>query len=293
MSRQTRGFITILTGMYAFQDCIHFLAAIRKLYCDPIVVLIDQVPIVFQPLLKAFGKVHLLPAPADPNPVLASRWAKVSLYDLSPFDQTIYLDSDICLLERIDELFDQLDEYDLMMAKDVQSSIAEARNLVRKGYDILPTLQALGFPVDETTVQYNSGVLAFRRNDQVSQFFHDYRQYFEIVVQHPDELKLKDQGAFAAAIATHSPPSTALTPSLKTHILPPTYNFMDKWKRSYGLEDGTPIKVLHATYPYRPQYAKDHTRTVYTRLFDRLARLFIPTQKDNPWRQRKLEQRPS
>lgn len=284
MSKKTRGFITILTGMYSFQDCVHFLAAIRKLYSDPIVVLIDQVPVVFQPLLKAFGNVHLLPAPADSNPVLASRRAKVSLYDLSPFDRTIYLDSDICLLERIDELFEQLDQYDMMMAKDVQSSITQARNLVRNGYDILPTLQSLEFPVDETTVQYNSGVLAFCRNDRVSQFFQSYRQYFDVVVQHPNELKLKDQGAFAAAIAT--------TP-LNTKILPPTYNFMDKWKRSYGLEDGTPIKVLHATYPYRPQYAKNHTRTFYTRIFDRLAHLFIPTQKDNPWRQRKLEQNPS
>lgn len=289
MSKKTRGFITILTGMYSFQDCVHFLAAIRKFYRDPIVVLIDQVPVVFQPLLKAFGNVHLLPAPADSNPVLASRLAKVSLYDLSPFDQTIYLDSDICLLEPIDELFDQLDEYDMMMAKDVQSSIAQARNLVRHGYDILPTLQTLGFPVDETTVQYNSGVLAFRRNDQVRDFFQAYRQYFDVVIKHPDELKLKDQGAFAAAIVT-----STLTPNpLNTQILSPSYNFMDKWKRSYGLEDGTPIKVLHATYPYRPQYAKNQTRTPFTRLFDRFAHLFIPTQKENPWRQRKLEQRPS
>ena len=284
MTQHTRGFITILTGMYSFQDCVHFLASVRKFYTEPIVVLIDQVPVFFHPVLKAFGNVHLLPAPADPNPVLASRRAKVALYDLSPFDRTLYLDSDICLMQRVDELFEQLDEYDIMMAKDVQSSIAKARNLVRNGYDILPTLQTLGFPVDDTTVQYHSGVLAFRRSEKVDHFFESYRRYFDLVIRHPEELKLKDQGAFAAAIATSS---------LRTYTLPPTYNFMDKWKRSYGLEDDATIKILHATYPYRPQYAKDHTRTLYTRIFDRLAHLLIPSQRENPWRQRKLEHRPS
>lgn len=284
MTHYTRGFITILTGLYSFQDCVHCLASIRKFYTDPIVVLIDQVPLFFHPLLKAFGNVHLLPAPADPNPVLASRRAKVSLYELSPFDRTLYLDSDICLMQSVDELFAQLDEYDLMMAKDVQASIAQARNLVRNGYEILPTLQTLGFPVDETTVQYNSGVLAFRRNDHVDQFFKAYRQYFDLVLKHPDELKVKDQGAFAAAIATTTP---------NISILPPTYNFMDKWKRSYGLDNDATIKILHATYPYRPQYAKEHTRTLYTRIFDRFAHLLIPSQRENPWRQRKLAHRPS
>lgn len=45
-----------------------------------------------------------------------------------------------------------------------------------------------------------------------------------------------------------------------------------------------PIKVLHSTYPYRPQYAKDLTRSLYTRIFDRLAKVFLPNQTKNPWR---------
>ena len=280
MTQHTRGFITILTGMYSFQDCVHFLAAIRKLYRDPIVVLIDQVPTILYPVLKAFGNVQLIPAPAHANPVLASRQAKVAMYDLSPFDHTLYLDSDICVLERIDEVFDQLTEFDLLITKDVQPKIANARNLVRNGYDILPTLQKVGFPFDETSVQYNGGFMGFRKSPAVAQFFAAFRQYFELVMQYPDELKLKDQGSLAAAIAT--------TP-LKLEILPPTYNFMDKWKRAYELEDDATIKILHATYPYRPQYAKEHTRTLYTRIFDRLAHLLIPSQRENPWRQRKLE----
>ena len=73
-------------------------------------------------------------------------------------------------------------------------------------------------------------------------------------------LLLKDQGAFAAAMMTAQP-------SVK--VLPPTYNYLSKWKDNYDLDE--PIKVLHCTYPYRPQYAKNITRSWYTRIFDRVV----------------------
>ena len=276
MTQKTRGFVTILTGIYALQDCIHFLASVRNIYADPIVVLLDQVPWIVHPLLRAFGNVQLIPAPSHLNPVLASRRAKLALYDLSPFDYTLYLDSDICLLEPIDDVFKALEHRDLIVTKDVQPAIPQARNLVRNGYEILPTLQRLGFPLDDASIQYNGGFMAFSRSANVAQFFQSFCRYFGIVVRHPNELKLKDQGALAAAIAT--------TP-LNLGILPPTYNFMDKWKQAYRLDPEVSIKVLHATYPYRPQYAKDRTRTLYTRLFDQLANVCIPNQRDNPWRQ--------
>ncbi|PLZ86198.1 hypothetical protein CI594_22325, partial [Fischerella thermalis CCMEE 5196] len=75
MSKETRGFITILTGLYSFQDCIHFLAAIRKFHQEPIIILIDRVPKALYPLLTAFKNVILKPAPANENTVLASRLA--------------------------------------------------------------------------------------------------------------------------------------------------------------------------------------------------------------------------
>ncbi|WP_138501920.1 hypothetical protein [Nostoc sp. PA-18-2419] len=163
MQPETRGFITILTGLYSFQDCIHFLAAIRKFHQEPIIILIDGVPPVLYPFLKAFKNVILKPAPPNENTVLASREAKLALYRTSEFDKTIYLDSDICLLSDINDVFEYLDKYDLLL---------------------------------------------------------------------------------------------------------------------------TEIKVLHCTYPYRPQYAKNITRSLYTRIFDRLAKVFLPNQVTNPWRKK-------
>lgn len=274
-----KGFVTILTGMYSFQDCVHFLASVRKFHQEPILILIDQVPAVFHPLLKSFGTVILQPSPADPNPVLASRRAKISLYELSPFKKTIFLDCDICLLDNINELFEQLNNVDFLITKDIQPSIALASNLLRNKQPILPTLQSAGLPLYEHSIQYNTGLMAFRQSKTNAALFKHFQQYFEKVLTHQDALLLRDQGAFAAAVEM-------IQPSL--HILPPTYNFLDKWKDHYGVME-EPIKVLHCTYPYRPQYAKNVTRSWPLRIFDRLAKVFLPNQVNNPWRLQKAK----
>ncbi|MDZ8051027.1 MAG: putative nucleotide-diphospho-sugar transferase [Aulosira sp. ZfuVER01] len=273
-----RGFITILTGMYSFQDCIHFLASIRKFHQEPIIILIDRVPKILYPLLTAFKNVILKPAPANENTVLASREAKLALYAASEFKKTIYLDSDICLLSDLNDVFEYLDEDDFLLTKDVQPSIVKATNLLRGKQEeilseVLPTLQSVGLPLQEDSIQYNGGFIAFRKTETTQKLFDEFKRFFEIIKNNQEKLLLKDQGAFAAAIATVKP---------KIKVLPPTYNYLSKWKEAYNI-DGE-IKVLHCTYPYRPQYAKDITRSCYTRIFDKLAKFLLPNQITNPWR---------
>lgn len=273
MKLAARGFITILTGLYSFQDCVHFLASVRKFHREPIAILIDRVPRILYPLLLGFGNVKLLPAPPDENPVLASRKAKLALHDCSPFEKTIYLDCDICLLSPIDEVFDYLDEVDLVLTEDVQPAIEKAANLLRVKQDILSTLQSVGLPLNKNSIQYNGGFIAFRNSSDTQEFFQSFKKYFKAVLANQNLLLLKDQGAFSAAVE-------AVKPQIK--ILSPAYNYLDKWKDVYALTE--PIKVMHCTYPYRPQYAKNITRTLFTRIFDRAAKLWLPNQLNNPWR---------
>ncbi|MEG3894648.1 MULTISPECIES: hypothetical protein [unclassified Microcoleus] len=273
MKLEAKGFITILTGLYSFQDCVHFLASVRKFHREPIIVLIDRVPRVLYPLLQAFGNVILKPAPENENPVLSSRQAKLALYGESLFEKTIYMDCDICLLSPIDEVFDFLDGVDLLVTEDVQPAIAKAANLLRVKQDILSTLQSVGLPLNENSIQYNGGFIAFTNSSKNQELFNFFKKYFDIVVANQDVLLLKDQGAFAAAIAS-------VKPKMKT--LSPVYNYLDKWKDVYAIDK--PIKVMHCTYPYRPQYAKNVTRTLFTRIFDRTAKILLPNQLNNPWR---------
>ena len=273
MKLETKGFITILTSLYSFQDCVHFLASVRKFHREPIIVLIDRVPRFLYPLLQVFGNVILKPAPSHENPVLASRQAKLALYEESAFEKTIYLDCDICLLSPIDEVFEFLNEVDLLVTEDVQPAIAKAANLLRVKQDIVSTLQSVGFPLNENSIQYNGGFIAFTKNSKNYEFFQEFKKYFEIVIANQNVLLLKDQGAFAAAIES-------VKPKMKT--LSPIYNYLDKWKDVYTIDK--PIKVMHCTYPYRPQYAKNVTRSPFTRIVDRTAQLFLPNQLNNPWR---------
>ena len=274
--RTDRGIVTILTGLYSLQDCIHFLASVRKFHQEPIIILVNDVPKFLYPIFKAFGNVSLKQAPSDDNPVLASRQAKLQLYSESPFNKTIYMDCDICLLSNIEEVFTYLDKFDFLVTEDVQPSIAKASNLLReKRSDILPVLQSTGLPLKESSIQYNGGFMAFKKGDAGEVLFSQFKKYFEIVVNRQDVLLLRDQGAFASAIET-------VKPNMKT--LPPTYNYLSQWKQYYSVNE--PIKVLHCTYPYRPQYAKDVTRSLYTRFFDKFAKVFLPNQVKNPWRAR-------
>ncbi|WP_228057137.1 putative nucleotide-diphospho-sugar transferase [Tychonema sp. LEGE 07203] len=213
------------------------------------------------------------PATSYKNPVLASRQAKLALYRESLFDKTIYMDCDICLLSPIDEVFDYLDEADLLVTEDVQPAIAKAGNLLRVKQDILLTLQSVGLPLNKNSIQYNGGFIAFRKNSTNYEFFQSFKKYFEIVVANQNVLLLKDQGAFAAAVES-------VRPKIKT--LSPIYNYLDKWKDVYAIDK--PIKVMHCTYPYRPQYAKNVTRSLLTRMVDRTAKIFLPNQLNNPWR---------
>ncbi len=188
-------------------------------------------------------------------------------------DCSLHRITKILLLSPIYEVFDYLDEVDLLVTEDVQPAIAKAANLLRVEGDILSTLQSVGLPLGENSIQYNGGFIAFKKSSKNQELFLSFKKYFDLVIAHQDVLLLKDQGAFAAAIAS-------VKPKMKT--LSPVYNYLDKWKEVYRIDE--PIKVMHCTYPYRPQYAKNVTRTLFTRIFDRTAQIFLPNQLKNPWR---------
>ncbi|MEA5514836.1 hypothetical protein [Nodularia sp. UHCC 0506] len=286
MDSTEKGFVTILTGLYSYQDCIHFIASVRKFHQEPIVIFIARVPFLLQSFLHCFKDVILLPAPSLENPVLASRIAKISLYEASPFEKTIFLDCDICLLSPIGEIFDDLNHHDLVITKDVVPCMTEAQTLLRSNQswteetNVVPIFQAANLPVTENTIHYNSGMMAFRRTPTVEHLFLEYSRFFkDVILKNQDIFRVRDQGALAAAIEV-------VKPNIKT--LSPTYNFLSKWKEVYGtLTD--PIKVLHCTYPLRPQYAKEVSRSFPTRLFDRIAKLILPNQTANPWRSSKAD----
>lgn len=87
------------------------------------------------------------------------------LYNISetPYEKTIYLDSDTYVRNDISELFSILDSFDLSMTQ------APVRNT-----DRLPDLPQW-FP------EYNCGVMLFNDNDTTSEFFEQWRTNYELL----------------------------------------------------------------------------------------------------------------
>ena len=270
-----KGFIIILIGVYYFQDCIHLLASIRKFHNEPIMILTAHIPKIYYWFLKVFGNIIIKSAPSNDKHFFSAAWqAKISLYNETPFEKTIFIDCDICLLSKIDEVFKYLDEVDFLVVPDVRAKIFDAINLSRVRRNPLLTLQSAGLPFTEKSVQYNSGFIAFRKSKKNEQLFVNWEKYYDIVCKNLDTLLFADQGALSAAIEITKP---------KMKVLPSIYNWLDMWKNKYSLKDYTTVKVMHCTYRYRPLYAANVTRSLYTRIFNKLFKYILPQKDDNPY----------
>lgn len=90
-------------------------------------------------------------------------------------------------------MFEDLDEFDLLLTEDVQPAITKATNLLRGNQQenlpkVLQILQSVGLPLQENSVQYNSGLIAFRKNEIIQNFFAEFQKYFQVIQNHQDQL---------------------------------------------------------------------------------------------------------
>lgn len=137
---------------------------------------------------------------------------------LSPFNKTLFLDSDTYLVEPAPELFDILDHCELAMAP--------VPNYYHADTDCYDE------DIPACIKRYNCGVMAYRDTESVQELFRRWGR------KHQDDIDsgiVRNQPAFLRAF---------VDTDLLFHELPPNYNFRYPQKGSVS----GPVKLLHGRH---------------------------------------------
>jgi len=137
--------------------------------------------------------------------------------DKTPYERTVFFDSDIYVDESVEDLFDILDEFDIAAAHNQKNW--SSKRVDYKAIDALPDC----FP------EYNSGVVAFKLTPTVSDFFETWRDTYAEVL---DRGQIHNQAAFRLALYRSD---------VRIATLPSEYNCV--FRRS-GCVNGQ-IKIFH------------------------------------------------
>ena len=159
---------------------------------------------------------------------------KIDYISLTPYEQTLFLDTDTIIDWNIEEMFDLLDNFDFAGTHDL------ARK--RKKYSaVMPEYRDIPYAFSEI----NTGVLVFKKNEKVMNLFKDWRECFYKYYRHCPW----DQASFRITLWKN------ILDGLKFYVFPVEYNIRSKANREkqirfhheFGAEHLTPrIYHMHA-----------------------------------------------
>jgi Nucleotide-diphospho-sugar transferase len=181
-----RGVLYCATNHFVYLEAALISAmAFRQLNPDIPVTLICDRPIGLP--LQDYG-ITAIELPIGQNHTFASRNLKTQLARLSPYDETLYIDSDILPLKSIAPIWRYLSDADMAMVVDRLPTVAECDHIapVERDYTI-EFLAARSLP--STTTQFNSGVMLWRNNGNTQKLFEQWQQEW-LQFQKQDQLAL-------------------------------------------------------------------------------------------------------
>lgn len=132
----------------------------------------------------------------------------------SPYEKTVFLDTDTYVCEDFSELFDLLNFQDI---------------LICHGYYDKSLINFEGKEIKSYT-PYNTGVIGFRKSEALTNFLKKWRSTYEEEI----ETFWSDQPAFMKAL---------LYFNLKVFTLHSIYNF--RFPQNLAIPDGESVKILH------------------------------------------------
>lgn len=159
-------------------------------------------------------------------------YRKIEQFGRSPFDSTIYLDSDTYVTGSLKGLFDLLDHYDLLVTMDGNAEVNYRFEQTEAPFTSIP--KEFG--------AFNCGVLCYRKNSKTRAFFERWRDNHLKYVQHHT---VNDQPGFRL---------TLFETDVRYHVLPVVFNWFS-WI-PFFIPSGGRVTVMHGRNPWMFRWAK-------------------------------------
>lgn len=192
---------------------------------------------VLQRSLDSLSKYHpelpvevvRLSSAGDPFEMLLK---KADMFDMSPFEETLFLDADTVVMGRLDYAFEKTRQFGLACC------ICEC-----------PWARRYHANKMGDRIEYNTGVLFF--TPKAKPIFNVWKEYagkmnssiFFVQDEKPVRMSHNDQASFAMAVDTAG---------IAPFVLPLNWNFRPDWQRSFF----GPIRIWH-DYAAPPKYFED------------------------------------
>jgi lipopolysaccharide biosynthesis glycosyltransferase len=210
----TRGVVYVAFGDRFVAEAVHSVRSLQR-HCPglPAVLFTDQ------PLPGApFEEVRVVE--------VGHIRAKVDLLAQSPFDESLYLDSDTRVVHDLRDVFDVLDRFDLAMCHD----FARKRETMAR---VVPEYAAIPYAFSE----FNGGVILYSRSEAANRFLELWRQRFH---QYKEQTRGWDQATLRVA---------AWESRARILTLPPEFNVRSEAVRRRVVKQRLPgvmvPRVLH------------------------------------------------
>lgn len=160
-------------------------------------------------------------------------YRKIGQFARSPFDRTVYLDSDTYVTAALTELFDLLERYDLLVTPDGNAEVNYRFEQTEAPFTSIP--KAFG--------AFNTGVFAFRKSEAATRFLHCWQENHET---HVRQHTTNDQPGFRLAL---------YETDARYHVLPVVFNWFS-WI-PYFIPSGGRVMVMHGRNPWLFKWARD------------------------------------
>jgi hypothetical protein len=220
----SRGILYIATGRKFLEEARQSAARVKEL--------MPEVPVALASDIAPEGNLFLHHiAVTNPSGTFAD---KIGPLAQTPFEETLFLDTDTYLCEPVSELFELLGRCDIAMAH-------------------APMRHTATVPVPPSFPECNSGVIVYRRNEKTKQLSEAWEKAYAkqlAATGQPD-----DQPALREAL-WHSEARLA--------VLPPEYNFRFVLPAFAGRG---PVKILHGRHPRMAALADEINASGSPRVF--------------------------